>query len=140
MSAPVKAMVAAVLGAVFGAVVVVVVVGATVAGAVATGVTGSDDVDEQADEVLHGPVVIVAVFATAPVALDATTAAYVTVAVSPAARLTAKFHVVPELVTMQVSGAVTAQTGVPWTVSEDGTSSLTVAVPAPSPTFLIAIE
>ena len=80
---------------------------------------------------------MVAVFVMLPVALDATVAEKVAVALSPAARLTAKVQVLPVvLATVQVSGIVTAQTGVPLTVRDDGTASVTMADPAPSPTFL----
>jgi hypothetical protein len=95
--------------------------------------------DEQPDAVVHGPVVIVAVFVMLPVAFDATVAEKVTVALSPAARLTVKVQVLPlGLLTEQVSGDVTAQAGVPLTVRDDGTASVTVADPVPSPTFLTA--
>lgn len=40
------------------------------------------------------------------------------------------------LATLQVSGDVTTHTGVPWTESEEGTTSVTVVEPDPSPTFL----
>jgi hypothetical protein len=123
----------------------VVVVVAAVAGGVVLGVTAAAAVvmtgfvtdDEQPDAVVHGPVVMVAVFVMLPVAFDATVAEKVTVALSPAARLTMKVQVLPtELVTVQVSGVVTAQAGVPLTVRDDGTASVTVADPAPAPTFL----
>lgn len=133
MSAPVKAMTAGLTG---GAVVVVVVV---TNGAV-TGGIGLDTVDEHPEAVLHGPVVIVAVFVTVPVAPAATTALNVTVAVLPAARFTANVHVLPlVLVTVQVSDPVVAQLGVPEIVRFEGSVSEMVAAPPPSPTFLMAI-
>jgi hypothetical protein len=114
---------------------VVVEVGVTTAAAVVTIEFVTDD--EQPDAVVHGPVVMVAVLVMLPVALDATVAEKVAVALSPAARLTANVQVLPVvLATVQVSGIVTAQTGVPLTVSDDGTASVTMADPAPSPTFL----
>jgi hypothetical protein len=130
MSAPVKAMTG----------------GGTTGGGTVTTVKvtmiGFVTVDEQPDDVLHGPVVMVAVFTTLPVALVASTALKVTVAVSPAARVTANVQVVPDVgfVIVHVSfvESVTAQDGVPWTVSVDGIGSLTVADPDPSPTFLMA--
>lgn len=127
MSAPVNAMTAGLTG---GAVVVV--------GAVT--MIGFDTLDEQPDDVLHGPVVIVAVFVMVPVALAETTALNVAVAVSPAARLTAKVNVLPLPPAVQVSGAVAAQAGagVEASVSPAGRASVIVAVPAPSPTFLMA--
>src|SRR5580700_9783919 len=83
---------------------------------------------------------MVAVLTTSAVSLAATVALKVTVAVSPAARLTVKVQVDPlGLATAQVSDAVTAHVGVPWTARLDGTSSVIVAEPAPSPTFLMAI-
>ena len=104
MSAPVKAMTAGLTG---GTVVVVVVVGAVT-------MIGLDTVDAQPAEVLQGPSVIVAVLTTVPVAVAATRALKVTVAVLPAARLTSNVQVLPEvLVTLQVSLPVTAQVGVP---------------------------
>jgi hypothetical protein len=103
-----------------------------------TGGIGLDTVDAQPEDVLHGPVVIVAVFVMVPVAAAATVALNVTVAELPAARFTANVQVLPVvLVTVQVSGAVTAHVGVPWIVRFDGRVSVIVAVPAPSPTFLV---
>jgi hypothetical protein len=137
----VKAIVA---GDVVGGVVVVVVAGVVgvelgVTTAAAVVMIGFVTVDEQPAAVVHGPVVMVAVFVMLPVALDATVAEKVTVALSPAARLTVKVQVLPlGLITEQVSGVVTAQAGVPLTVRDDGTASVTVADPAPSPTFLTA--
>jgi len=123
-----------------GAVVGAAVVGGVTAAAVTTGATGFETVDEQPEDVVHGPVVIVAVFVMVPVAVAATMAAKVTVALSLAARLTVKVQVLPlGLATLQVSGEVTAQAGVPVTVRADGTTSVTVADPAPSPTFLMAM-
>lgn len=79
-----------------------------------TGGIGFDTVDAQPEDVLHGPVVIVAVFVIVPEAVAATTALNVTVAVSPTASVTSNVQVLPVvLVTLQVSGAVTAHVGVP---------------------------
>jgi len=137
--APVKAIVAA--DVVGGVVVFVVVVGVEVEVGVTTAAAvvmiGFVTDDEQPAAVVHGPVVMVAVFVMLPVALAATVAEKVAVALSPAARLTMKVQVLPVvLATVQVSGIVTAQAGVPLTVRDDGTASVTVADPAPSPTFL----
>src|SRR5215472_14687855 len=107
-------------------------------GAGAVTMMGFDTVDEHPAEVLHGPVVIVAVLTTVPVALAATTALNVAVALLPAARLTSNVQVLPDvLVTLQVSLPVTAHDGVPWIVRFDGKVSVIVAAPAPSPTFLM---
>jgi hypothetical protein len=134
----VKAMVGEVFGGAVVVVVGVVVVGVATAAAV-TGGIGLDTVDEHPEDVLHGPVVIVAVFVMVPVAAAATVALNVTVAVWPAARFTAKFHVLPEVfVTVQVSGEVAAHVGVPLIVRFDGRVSVIVADPAPSPTFFMA--
>ncbi len=125
------------------------VVAASVAGGVAVGVTAAADVatmglvteDEQPADVVHGPVVIVAVLVTVPGALATTVAAKVTVAVSPAARLTVKVQVSPlGFEMLQVSGEVTAHAGagVLSTVRDEGTTSVTVAEPAAAPTFLMA--
>ena len=84
---------------------------------------------------------IVAVFVMVPVALATTVAAKVTVAVSPAARLTVKVQVLPVVFAMlQVSGSGDRTGGHRglFTVRDDGTTSVTVAEPAPSPTFLMA--
>ena len=77
-----KAMAGVVAGVVFGGAVVVggTVVGGVTAAAVTTGVTGFETVDEQPEDVVHGPSVIVAVFVMVPVAVAATTAAKVAVA------------------------------------------------------------
>jgi hypothetical protein len=135
----VKAIVA---GDVLGGVVVAVVVGVgalAVTTAAAVVMIGFVTDDEQPAAVVHGPVVMVAVFVMLPVAFGVTVAEKVTVALSPAARLTVKVQVLPlGLLTEQVSGDVTAQAGVPLTVRDDGTASVTVADPAPSPTFLTA--
>ena len=81
--------------------------------------------------------VIVAVLVIVPVAAAATVALKVTVAELPAARFTANVQVLPVvLVTVQVSGAVTAHVGVPLIVRFDGKVSVITADPAPSPTFL----
>ena len=86
---------------------------------------------------------MVAVLTTLPVALAASRALNVTVAVWPAASVTANVQVVlPEAgaVTVHVSVEefVTAHDGVPWTVSVDGSGSLIVADPDPSPMFFMA--
>lgn len=85
-----KAMVGVVAGVVVGGTVVggtvvaAVDAGGTVGGVTApvvtTGVTGFETVDEQPEGVVQGPSVIVAVFVMVPVAVAATTAAKVTVA------------------------------------------------------------
>jgi hypothetical protein len=148
--APVKAIVTgAVAGVVTGAVAGAVAGAVTGAGGVVdtvtagevTGVTVLVTVDEQPEDVVQFPSVIVAVLVMVPVAVDATRAAKVAVAVSPGASVTVKVHVLPDgLATMQLSvaGVVTTHPGVPWTVSEDGTSSVTVADPVAVPTFVMA--
>jgi len=129
MSAPVKAMTAG-----FGT-------GGNVVGVVVTTI-GFVTVEEHPEGALHGPVVMVAVLVTLPVALAASLALNVTVAVWPAASVTTNVQVVlpgAGAVTVQVSvdESVTAQEGVPWTVRVDGSGSLIVADPDPSPTFLM---
>ena len=144
--APVKAIVAgvvvgAVTGAIAGAVTGAGVDGVTtVTAGEVTGVTVLVTVDEQPEAVVHVPLVIVAVLVMVPVAVEATRAANVAVAVSPDASVTVKVHVLPAaLPTVQESVlTVTAQTGSPWTVTEDGTSSVTVADPVAEPTFVMA--
>jgi hypothetical protein len=126
MSAPVKAMTG-----VGGGTVVVTAVTMIV----------FDTLDEQPEDVLHGPVVIVAVLVMVPVAPALTTALNVAVAVSPAARFVTVIVIVePEALAVQLplEPVEHAGAGLVASVSCEGTGSVMVAEPAPSPTFLTA--
>jgi hypothetical protein len=90
----------------------------------------------EAHAVVHGPVVILAVFTIVPVAEAPTVPLMVTVAVCFGARVTLKVQVLPVgFTTVHVSGLVTAQDGEFVTVSCDGIPSVTTAEPPASPTF-----
>ena len=101
---------------------------------------GFDTLEEQASEAMHGPVVIVAVFITVPLAETATVLLTFTVAVWFAASVTLKVHVLPVgFATVQTSGEVTRHDGEAVSVSCDGMESVTTADPVPSPTFVMAM-
>src|SRR5580658_165718 len=83
------------------------------------------------------PEVMAAVLTTSAVSVAETLALNVTTAPSPEPSDTVNVQVLPEgLATVQVSEPLlTVQAGVPSTVRLDGTTSVTVAVPGPSPTL-----